>query len=564
MDDLLRSMTWALACEEPNWSGTDVEALAGASLSILRADDEAAGNRTYDPGDFAAKFDGAASKVRSSRAAEEALTRAFEQVKADAAEEIKVDGPKILQRGRSFFVRSETEGYVGPFVSDELWNVAREHLGEHLVMKPSGKVQVRMQPADLVEAYGKGGHLREVCYDLRRQVAGLEGPPTNRTLYLPGPKIDPSLTPTFDAEVARYLELVGGVDHEYLLDFLAVLTELNEPCPALFLKATGGVGKNMIAEACARVWGKAGALDGALALGSFNEEILSNPVIHFEEALPTDHRGRPRVEDFKAAITATSRKAKIKFQSSVQVHGAYRFIVTTNSDEVLRIGAGINASVADSVAQRVVCIATPDENVDAIKAILQRAPGFSVRLARHALWLRDNRAASVVRGRLRMRGLGGVLESDLRLNSDGGMALLEGVALALAKAQTKFLVGSAAKPGVILDAKNDRILLTATGAKEIGAWSPKGPPVRIAAVLARVCGDGRAAPRISSKAWTGAGVVSCYALPLATLAAWADEHLDGGVRAHVARIEAHGGAGGVLGEAPAPKGNPGADVRWST
>lgn len=325
VDVLLRDMAWVLACERPHWRGDDVEALAGASLSILRADDEAAGNRTYDPGDFARKFDSAAEKARAEKASTEALERGLQAAIAD----VEQNGPKILQDGRDFYLRTG-DAWHGPFIDAEVWAAARDREC-FPVMKGKGKREVRASAQDFMEDFGKGGHLARVVVDLTRTTD--EHDRDARILYR-GPRgRGPIPEPRHDPNVAAWLAELFGPQLENGLDWLAWASpeKLDRTAPALAFFGAANVGKSLLAAALARTHGLDGPGQLAKALQRFNATIEASPVLTSDEGIARGEMGRPLTEEFRRLVTETAHQVEPKGREPYSVIGAVRVVLAANN-----------------------------------------------------------------------------------------------------------------------------------------------------------------------------------------------------------------------------------------
>ena len=365
VDAFLTSMTWALATVEPDWSGQDVEALAGASLSILRADDEAAGNPVYDPGAFGDKFDGAASKVRSDRAASAALEKAM----IAAVAEVEATGPKILQYRRSYYLRDARAGYTGPFVDAEIWSQARDREA-FPVMKKAGKGEVRISPQDMMDTFGKGGALVDVALDFCATRAALERSPAGPVLVQPV-AVRPGIVPEYHGEIATWLDLLGG---DALLDWIAVVTDLSEACPALWFTGAPGTGKSLLARGLAALFGRSEPVPLEKALGRFNDALSECPIILGDEKIPSDNRGIPMLEEFKALVSDTSRRIEPKGLPLVTLRGAVRVILATNNVSAIRASKDLTQEDAEALSARLIHVRRDGKDAALIREHLERQP----------------------------------------------------------------------------------------------------------------------------------------------------------------------------------------------
>lgn len=365
VDEFLRDMTHSLAVVRPDWRGDDVEALSSASLSILRADDEAAGNPVYDLGAFADKFDRAAEKVRSERAANQAMAKAMEA----AIAEVEATGPKILQFRRAFYLRDPKRGYIGPLLDSEVWAAARDREA-FPVMVPQGKGERRGAPADFMEAFGKGGHLVDVALDFCAQRAGLEQSAAGPVLVQPAAQ-RPALVPEYHDEIAIWLDMLGG---DVLLDWISVVTELGEACPALWFTGAPGTGKSLLARGLSALFGRSEPVPLDKALGRFNDSLAECPIVLGDEKIPSDNRGIPLLEEFKALVSDTARRLEPKGLPLVTLRGAVRVILATNNVSAIRASKDLTQEDADALSARLIHIRRDGRDAEIIREHLSRQP----------------------------------------------------------------------------------------------------------------------------------------------------------------------------------------------
>jgi len=201
------------------------------------------------------------------------------------------------------------------------------------------------------------------------------------------------LEPVFDEKVDKWMRLLGGKDPETLLDWVATCPELNRPSPAVYLHAGKDAGKTMFANGIARLWGEA-PTPLTSAVGNFNGAIVDCPLVFADEEIP---RGVTSgfVRDFVGSL---SRQIKRKNMAESTHLGALRFIIAANNADILKFDRE-EFSVEDisAVAARILYFKCDPGAATYLKSL----GGFegttdwiySDRIAKHALWLRDNRTA---------------------------------------------------------------------------------------------------------------------------------------------------------------------------
>lgn len=219
---------------------------------------------------------------------------------------------------------------------------------------------------------------------------------------------DPRLRPDQNQEVGHWLALLGGDQHEKLLDWLACSMETRSPIAALVLRGPPSTGKGMLCEAVRLLFGGE-AVDYLDISGNFREALLSSPVVVLDEALPA--RSRSDSSFFRSLVAESRHSIPRKHRSTVTLEGCPRVLITTNSDDPLRLGEERGRSRDDdaAIAARFVHIDVGRDAAHFLKALGGRnythnqgwvtAPdGSPGAVARHIRWLVEERGPKVVRG----------------------------------------------------------------------------------------------------------------------------------------------------------------------
>lgn len=284
------------------------------------------------------------------------------------------------------------------------------------------------------------------------------------------------VTPRHHADVQGWLELLGGDDHEALLDWLATVTELDSPTCALYLQGPGGAGKGFFGACVASLFGR-GFETFEKATAKHNDGLAKTPVVFLDEQMTASQDVRNPSAAFRSLVAETEHRLEPKGQPVMTLRGAMRVIIAANNADALPlIGAHTQADI-EAVASRIRWFGIDPEAVDYLRDLGGRqytarwlgGPGRPGSFAEHVAWLRANR--QVTRGR--------------RFLVDGRMreyhellAMTDERARVLAAACSALLKGTnaAKKAGVYV--RDDGVAINASGLRS--QWSlitgDKGAP----------------------------------------------------------------------------------------
>lgn len=205
------------------------------------------------------------------------------------------------------------------------------------------------------------------------------------------------LTPAFDPDVDHWLRLLGGAEADKLLDWIASMTDLSRQSCALYLEGRPGTGKSLLTKGLARVWTTGSPTELIRVLGDWSADIARCPLIVADEQIPQTFRGQRTSAELRLLIGSSSRTLTRKFRDNADIKGAVRLILAANNSELLIFDEALSASDMEAVAGRFLHIVTPETAKAYLEATSTDDWVDGDRIARHALWLRDNRA--VIPGR---------------------------------------------------------------------------------------------------------------------------------------------------------------------
>ncbi len=316
----------------------------------------------------------------------------------------------IVQRGNGaylFFCGS----YVGPFLKAELSVAAAQFLSPAIgagveLYEVDDKGNTSLKSADrLVSEYGRV--VERVEADLTAARSYLRD---DAHVFVEAPcPLRKDLTPAYDPEVAEWLSLLAGRAPgasdggkvEALLDWLGAVTMLQSPAPALYLKGEPGSGKSLIAFGLARLWGANHPTTMRAALGKFNDSILRCPLVLADEKVPETWSGQPRTEELRELITTAEFSVERKFQPELTARGSVRAICAANNLNMITTRASdLTPEDALALADRFLFVCPHpyarvwlQERTEAYTKAGGGSFGESLvsgdRIARHALWLRE-------------------------------------------------------------------------------------------------------------------------------------------------------------------------------
>lgn len=258
---------------------------------------------------------------------------------------------------------------------------------------PEGlEVETPMSPSDFLRQYGR--ILRRKVY-----VSGKKGttwtPSGGGELHEAIHALDGDLVPRRHEDVARYLELLGGHDHDLLLDWLSHVTYTgSRALPALLLRGEAGGGKTLLPKALARLWGAQPADYNKVTGTSFQSEMRESPLLLADEGIK--EKGDWAASFFRQLVTNGTHKASIKNQDEVGIRCFFRVVVTANKDDddPIPLGRALGEQGIQAVQQRVLHVdvgTTPGQYLVQVgRERINTVWLDEGALAQHVLWLRDN------------------------------------------------------------------------------------------------------------------------------------------------------------------------------
>lgn len=404
-DNTLVRMCGALAGWAPH---CDPDALAGVfapSLAVMEAE---------EPGDPPPSLDNAADKIARAQSSLLAQGREDNEAACDDAQEADLDEPVddfaeqaagvglseaglsrrlLLRHVNSVWCWSTAaRTWVGPMPDvGALWYAHQE-----LSLVPGVEIWCRktdggLRKKTLLElAHDHGEVVMTVRYDLSADAASIET--SKRALTLVGAPRR-ALEPAYDEFVDSWFRALGGATEEKLLDWIASLSKHERPNSVLFLRGSKGVGKGLFVRGLARVWEVEDATDMSFVAGQFNDELLRCPLVIVDEGKWSKHVDATLV--LRKLVTQAARMINAKNLKPAELKGHLRFVVTGNNFNLFSNDEhSLTPDDRDAIAQRFFEV---HPSIEAEKLLLsipyddRNALAEEDRIARHALWLAENR-----------------------------------------------------------------------------------------------------------------------------------------------------------------------------
>ncbi len=204
-----------------------------------------------------------------------------------------------------------------------------------------------------------------------------------------------SMEPKFDPEIHEWLCLLAGEQAGKVLDWIATVTLLSKQSCALYLSGVSGSGKGLLASGLARLWRKGGPAGMVNVLGDFNSDMFRCPLVVLDEGLPK-RKGNLSAQ-IRELIGSSSFTLNEKFMAPRVIHGSIRAMITANNDDVLALGdEDMSLQDLEAIAGRFLHVHARREATNWLcehnvgNALTDKWVNEDL-IARHALWLRDNR-----------------------------------------------------------------------------------------------------------------------------------------------------------------------------
>jgi hypothetical protein len=227
------------------------------------------------------------------------------------------------------------------------------------------------------------------------------------------------LVSTFNPDVDKWLRLLGGGKADQLLDWVATVTALDRQSSALYLQGPPGTGKSLLSQGLARLWHRGGPTELVRVLGDWSSDMARCPLIVADEQIPQGFKGQRTSAELRSLVGNSSRTLTRKFRDNADLVGAVRLILSANNANMLVFEESLSQADLEAVAGRFLHIAGDKKAEQFLSSINTDGWVDDDTIAKHALWLRDNR--SVIPGR-RFMVEGSAKDVSKQLATRGGVA----------------------------------------------------------------------------------------------------------------------------------------------
>ena len=301
----------------------------------------------------------------------------------------------IIQIGKSYYIYViDEKKYKGPFIKDALHRGLPQFLKDAPInwshINPETGAEKKKLPHEIVMEYGSvalkiiaGLYLQRSYYD-----------PSSDIFY---DAVCPlrKLESVYNEQIDKWLRLLGGNEAEKLLDWVATVTETRFQSCAIFFSGASGTGKTLFAQSLAKLWHEGGPTKLSFAVSNFNADIARCPLIFADEHITPPWKGMNMSAELRTLIGSTIRTYSQKFKENADLKGSIRLIMAANNERLLSGDEDLGPDDIDAVGNRFLHVVSNPKSKD----FLEKEVGAKIvhkwvendDIAKHALWLRDNR-----------------------------------------------------------------------------------------------------------------------------------------------------------------------------
>lgn len=341
-------------------------------------------------------------------------------------------------------VRSSRHNLVQAFEVDDKGDLTTKRATEIGLVHKYGTLALDVEHSRLIQhnelkLIDEGGELRPIL-----------------RLALPG--MNNNFTPKYDPIVQEWLHYLGGNLPEKLLDWLACYPKITKSTAALYIQGDQGIGKGLLGQALAYMTQRGRYARLQCILEQFQDPMLKSPLVWGDEDATTSARSFKSVMNvYKQVVSGDFRDINPKGQTNVQIEGHWRVLITSNSDNFIKMDEDLNEAHLGAVIVRTLHIRSDStkcrnflhqigakEDVavdeDGVEGYVESGGGtyrwVEEAIPRHIMWLVKNR--TVKEGdRLLVEGVRTDYHDKLSMATNASMTVLSGLANVLRDSSEK-------------------------------------------------------------------------------------------------------------------------------
>ncbi len=213
---------------------------------------------------------------------------------------------------------------------------------------------------------------------------------------------------TFHAHIDSWLRALAGPRYPELAQWLVSCTALDRPAPLLYMAGEGNLGKTLLMNGLAALWGvdKPGKLREVIS--DFNECLEDCPLVFADEGLPSNIS----FDWLRESITEYSQRLNTKGIRKFSTKGCARYAVAANnfaSFRYLKVG-NLTKQDLRAIASRILAFECQPE-AEAMWMVFDTHRAVASDIPEHILWLVQSGTAPVepTKSRMAARAVGGEL-----------------------------------------------------------------------------------------------------------------------------------------------------------
>lgn len=258
----------------------------------------------------------------------------------------------------------------------------------------SGK-EVPKTPSDLIADYGAYAENTEVRLGIERSF--FEESTGTLVIAKCTQKIT---TPEYSEKVDFWMQKVVSTREELegLRDWMAMCPDLTRPIAMLVMFGASNIGKTSFAEGIARLWSES-YVEQSTIFEPFQDDLWKTPAVYADEEFPKDHKGKVPSARLRGFITARVHSINAKFMKRTETIGYYRLMAGLQTiNKLEELSYKNQRQDINAIMQRLLvigCRAEAGQYFDYDDFVKHGA------IARHALWLRNQRHAEIVESKAR-------------------------------------------------------------------------------------------------------------------------------------------------------------------